>query len=145
MIRILFIVTIGVLIGCATSPVSFEKSTPVQSERLGPAYASYSANGPSKGAVIVIRDSGFTGAAVSLPIYVNVKKLANLMPSESVKFYLPEGDNFIGFSLRGLSESYETKNLQEQVLNVVAGNTYYFRLGYIEAGGVKLRRSSQVE
>jgi len=143
--KIFFILLIAILSGCATSPVSLSKSVPAPKSQLKAAYYELVNNSPNKGRVIVIRDSGFTGSAMSLPIYVNTKKIANLMPSESVTFYLSEGEHFIGMSLQGLTKNREKDNLQEQVINIEAQQDYFYRLGFIEAGIIVLRRSSQLK
>lgn len=134
-----------ICIGCSTSPVKYSDAVEVPESRRFDAYAKYAAPNRESANVIIVRDSGFTGSAVAVPIYVNGERVAQIYVSESISLKLESGEQFIGVTQGGhISEKAEKRNLDEQILLVKDGEKYYFRVGVLTAKGLILQRSSQI-
>jgi len=139
----LFIAILG--LGCSTSPVKYSDAVEVPEARRFSAYEKYAAPDREAANVVIIRDSGFTGSAVSLPVYIDGNKIAEIYVSESISLTLTSGDHFIGITQGGPgSEESRRRNLDEQVLNVKTGEKYFYRVGVLVSKGLILQRSSQL-
>lgn len=125
--------------GCATSPVSLDKSTPVPTERLF-AFQNAIADGAS---ITVLRDSGFTGSGCYGTFSINGVLAARFGVSESATFHLPAGDFLLrygtdpqGKAICGFNSDYWVQ--RETVLN--EGENKIFRLSINASGALDVMR-----
>lgn len=140
------IITLLILTGCSTTPVSYSEAAAVPANRLGIAYQKFAAEDPSTANVIILRDSGFQASLIPFHIYIDGEKVASIKIKESLSLLLTPGEHFLGIVGAGhLSETAERDGLDEQVLNVKDGETYYYRVGILQNKGLILQRSSQLK
>jgi hypothetical protein len=138
------ILFVAALTACSTDPVSLEQSTPITARAYSPAFSSYLTPAKDSAKIIVVRDSGILGAAVTANLFLDGKYIARLRPSESLTFYLPIGSYLIGVSPHGPTDwgIPATSGLIEQELAVEDASDRYFRITVDTRQGVVLQRSS---
>lgn len=79
----------GVLTGCATTPVPYKQATDVPSSRAH----GYMPKGDGSVVVNVVRDSGFFGGGRNYDLYVNKSMVVTLATSERYTFKVDSGKN----------------------------------------------------
>ena len=110
-------IILGLLAGCATSPVPAEKADPVPSSRL---YA-YQAPVSGQATLIITRDKGFTGSGCNTKISIDGQRAASIASGESAKFYLAAGEHMISASSCG-------SGLKEREVSIAPGATKRYRI-----------------
>lgn len=129
---VLLIATI--LAGC-NSPVKIEEAERAvpSAEYIEPEFTESSAT------LIVVRDSGFSGAALDFVIYVDGKRVGMLRPSQKFEIRVSEGRHIIGLSCSTCRESFR----RERDVIVSRGGRYPFRAFLLN--GLEIQASSQLE
>lgn len=88
------------LIGCATQPVTIDKSLLVPASRmLAPQWM---AQGAYSGSLIIKRDSGFMGSACNVRVFIDAVPVADLAPSEKVELFVALGEHIVGVASTGM-------------------------------------------
>ncbi|MBA7933561.1 hypothetical protein HV127_20295 [Klebsiella sp. RHBSTW-00215] len=95
--KLLLIMAIVGLTGCATSAVSLDKAKLVPKERLF-FYQEPLSNGAR---LTVVRDSGLLGSACFYGFYISGKRVASLDIGERADFYIPAGEWMLGYREEG--------------------------------------------
>lgn len=118
-------------VGCATTPVPSSEATPVPPSK----HLLFKQPGANTAPVLVIRDSGWSGAACDTKIFVNGQLAARLSTSEKVTLHIPAGEVILGIEPNCLAA---LAGLLERSATLVAGKPSYFRVGY-DTGGQSLQ------
>lgn len=135
------IATVGLISGCATTPVPLTSAKPVPANRL----LAFQAPVDGKTATIaVVRDEGFTGGGCFLGLYLNGVLAARMDVSEGARFHVNPGEVLLrvswdpkGSGLCGFG-SGEWKQIESLVrLNEEKS----FRLSINPTGGLDIMRS----
>ena len=131
------------LAGCATQNAAGISSYHVVSaDRLTGAIGEPPASEPA-GTIIVKRDPGMLGAALSSILLLNGKPVALIKPGEYLQFRTLPGEHIFGVSWSDNLGSVATSSTRELAVDVRAGQTYYLRLFPQSGNGVAIERSSQ--
>lgn len=88
------------LTGCATQPVTIDKSLAVPVSRL--LAPQWTAQAPYTGSLIIKRDSGFMGSACNVRVFIDAVPVADLAPSEKVELFVPLGEHIVGAASTGM-------------------------------------------
>lgn len=86
--------------GCSTTPVATNDATPVPLARVSNQMVLDP--GPSKGTLIIKRDSGFGGSACNLRVFLNGGAVAELSTSEKITMYVTEGEHMVAAEATGI-------------------------------------------
>ena len=129
----------GILAGCETQPVASSSARMVPSDRLltQPLLAADSMERGGK--VVVTRDSGFSGSAVLLRLYVDGQEVAKLSRSERYEVILKEGEHLVGAAN---NLNFGGASVHEASVAVQRGQTYNFRVGFDSSGTVIIQRTA---
>ena len=132
-----------VLAGCATQNVAGISSYQlVSAERVTGLIASAPLGEPA-GTVVIKRDPGMFGAALSSILLVNGKPVARLKPGEYLLFQATPGEHLFGVSWSDNLGAAATSSTRELAVEIRAGQTYYLRMFPQAGSGVVIERSSQ--
>ncbi len=136
-----FILALSVLVlaGCATAPVSMQESRSVDTSHLVASPSGRVANAQEGGHLIVVRDRGFSGSAANLRLSIDGVAVADLRPSGRYEVFLKEGE----FVLAAIPvpNLFSANTAAEAAVTIKRGQTYVFRAGF-GYGGVILQRST---
>ena len=116
------------LIGCATQPVTVDKSLAVPASRvLAP---QWTARGSYTGSLIIKRDSGFMGSACNVRVFIDAVPVADLAPSEKVELFVAMGEHIVGVASTGMfcgGGASETSVViipeRQRILRIAAGQS----------------------
>lgn len=128
------------IFGCATSDVPLAKAKPVSKEKL---LAFQDSRPPFSSTITVIRDSGLTGSACHIAVYIDSTLAARLMPKQVAQFHVSPGEHLLraavdpkgGFICGGDSNAGQTI---ETVLKDSEIKNYRISLSM---GGISIQRS----
>lgn len=130
------VLIVGLLSGCASTPISNQVATPVAQDRiLNVDIVQYSAE---KVEVTVKRDSGFFGSACSSRVFVDSKPVADIRPTEKVVMYLSKDQHIISASPNGICSG----GIREIEADLRSGKPATFRLGYGPHGDTFIYRTA---
>lgn len=117
------------LAACSTSPVATGDATPVPAERV--LNKQLTRRAPGAVEVFVKRDSGMSGIACAITVYVDASPVAELRTSEVLALYLSEGEHMLG-----AKQAFVCGGGTAEVHAVLraGARTYSYRLGYGNAG-----------
>ncbi|WP_312963906.1 hypothetical protein [Stutzerimonas nitrititolerans] len=134
--RALILLSILVLAGCSTSPVSEGEAKPIPRDRI---YAS-DIVGPAAGGraeVVFLRDSGYFGSGCSHDLYVNNRKAFAIRQGEGVTLSLEPGSYFFRLETGGgLCPNIATS----QDLELKSGSSAAYRILLPSDGSLRLTR-----
>ncbi|EPF66313.1 hypothetical protein [Pseudomonas syringae] len=91
--------SLALLAGCSSAPISVGQAEPVPADEL---YAYQTKPAGDSGKVTVIRDKDLVGSGCDIVVYVDGRKAAKVGTGQRVSFYLKTGSPSIGV---GLAES----------------------------------------
>ncbi len=132
-----------VLAGCATQNVAGVSSYQlVSAERVTGAIAEPPLGEPA-GTVVIKRDPGMFGGALSSILLVNGVPVARLKPGEYLQFRATPGEHLFGVSWSDNLGAAATSSTRELAVEILAGQTYYLRMFPQAGSGVVIERSSQ--
>lgn len=120
----LIMMNLLLLNGCATTPVSNDNAKDVPSERI--ISKTSLIKNPGEGAMIVKRDSGFTGSGCNIVVYLDGTAIAELDTGEKVKFFAQPGDHI----LSAKQTSICVAGLKEVGVTLKANDEKTFRIGF---------------
>lgn len=144
--RIIVLLFLTLVSGCATSIVKYSESIPVPEKDRGPAYEKYSSEKENSGIIIVVRDTGVLGSGGESDLFVNGEHVAGIGTKESVKLFLEKGEHLLGVGPGASFSIEETKKyMEEQAITVQEGGTYYYRISLVMGKGMVLQRTSQIQ
>ena len=131
------------LAGCATQNVAGISSYQlVSAERVTGAIVEPPIGEPA-GTIVIKRDPGILGAALSSTLLVNGKPVARVKPGEYLQFRAALGEHLFGVSWSDNLGAAATSSTRELAVEVRAGQTYYLRMFPQPGSGVVIERSSQ--
>ena len=136
----ILIVTVTLLVSCATHPVSLRKSTEVQASRILATPTNAVNSLDEGGKIIVIRDAGMAGAAVLLRISVDGTPVAKLNRYERYEVILGEGEHILGVFPE--PNFFGMNSIQEATVNVTKGQIYHFRVGFNQGATIIQRTTT---
>lgn len=123
-----------VLSGCASSPVASGEAAPADTIYDN----AMTQPRPNTGTVIVVRDSGFMGAACDNLVFIDGHKVADLGTGEKVAVYLAAGHHVLGTTSGSLcgggSAGAET--------DLKAGDTRIYRIAHGQDGTLSMQPSA---
>lgn len=111
----------ALLAGCATEPVSTAQAANVPASRVFD--ASLLTARPGASPIVIKRDSGMSGAACNVKIFVNGSAVADLATSEKITLHMPPGRHMLG------ARHNCTGSLAEQPLILQQPIPHTFRIG----------------
>ena len=82
-----------VLAGCATSPTPIGNAESVPADEI---YGFQDGSSENSVKISVIRDTGFTGSACDVLVYIDGKRAAKIGPGQKASFYVPPGTINLG-------------------------------------------------
>ena len=122
-----FLMTLLILAGCATNPITIEQATAVPAARvLAPQLVAQRSN---TGSLVVKRDSGFMGSACTVRVFVDAVPVADLAPAEKVEVFVGFGEHSVvvtsnGICGGGTSETAVTIMPERQrILRIASGQS----------------------
>ena len=131
------------LAGCATQNVAGTASYQlVPQDRVIGTIAQPSENEPF-GTVVVKRDPGLFGAALSSVLLLDGKPAARIKPGEFIEFRSQPGEHILGVSWSDNLGAAATSSTRELAVEIRPGQTYYFRVFPQAGSGVVIERASQ--
>lgn len=145
----LMLIAVG-LVGCETQPVPLSDSRLVKpnhvlgqpSEAAGSmeqaVYGGTAGSADQGGKIVVTRDSGLSGSAGLLRIFVDGTPVAKLSCNERYEVLLKDGEHLLGVAPNANPFGTSIRELSVVVKN---GQTYYFRVGF-EFSGLTIQRSA---
>lgn len=122
--RTLIVLSICLMAGCATKPVTNEQAKEVPVKQI--IDNTLLAKGEGTGKVIIKRDSGFMGSACLTRVYVDGKEVADLDTAEKVTVYPKFGDHIFSAWPKGVCGG----GMSEQSGKVTEGGMLMYRIGY---------------
>lgn len=131
------------LAGCATQNVAGTSSYQVVSAERITAAISEPPPGEPSGTVVIKRDAGMMGAALSSILLVNGKPVARVKPGEYLQFRASPGEHLFGVAWSDNLGAAATSSTREVAVEIRAGQTYYFRMFPQAGSGIVIERSSQ--
>ena len=93
--------------------------------------------------LIVKRDKGFTGSALSSVFTIAGKRIALIKPGQYFELPLRSGEYVFGVAWSDDLGLLETGNTREVSVDCKAGKTYYLRMFPQAGNGIAIERSSQ--
>ncbi|WP_145561145.1 hypothetical protein [Yersinia mollaretii] len=118
------LVSISLLNGCATTPVSNKDARTVPLERI--ISKSVQIKNPGEATLIVKRDSGFTGSGCNIVVYLDGKAIAELDTGEKITFYAQPGDHI----LSAKQTSICVAGLKEVGITLQENDKKTYRIGF---------------
>jgi hypothetical protein len=108
-VKSLFVLFVFIVLfsGCASGPVATSQADNVPSSRI--LTQRWLSPLPGTGRLIVKRDSGVTGAACNIRVYIDDTPVADLGPSEKVELFLPAGDHVVKGETKGICRGGESE------------------------------------
>lgn len=97
--------------GCSTRPIKYEDAKP--SSEI---YAFQNNELPAQ--ILITRDSGLSGSACNVKIFIDGTLAGELGASKSAKFYVSEGDHIVGAEHNCLGTIDETAITAKQGSNI---------------------------
>jgi len=141
MIRAICLIFLCTLCGCATTPVPYEKASPIDAGNYLEGYAAYSSPSDQTVRVIVVRDSGMLGAAAPVKLSINGIGVAKLWSSQRIELFLQTATYIFGVEpsprLGGA--------LVERDIHIAPENPKAFRIALDGGGAFSLQASTQLE
>lgn len=124
MIKILPMIAVIMLAGCATKPVTNEQAKDVPSKQI--IDSSLLSRKTGTGQVIIKRDSGFMGSACMSRVYIDGKEIADLDTSQKIVVYPTIGEHIFSAWPKGICGG----GMSEQSGKVTEQSTLMYRIGY---------------
>ncbi len=131
--------TVLVLAGCATAPVSTQESRSIDTSHLLASPSGQVAATQQGGHLIVVRDRGFLGSGTNLRVSIDSAAVADPRPSGRYEVFLKEGEYIL--AAIPVPNLFSANTAAEAAVTVKRGQTYVFRAGF-GYGGVILQRST---
>lgn len=122
--KVLPLLAILFLAGCATKPVSNEAAQPVPEKQI--LNRDLLTEKENTGKVIIKRDSGFMGSACFSRVYLDGKEIADLDPAQKIELYPPVGRHIFSAWPKGACGG----GMSEQEGMVESGKVIMYRIGY---------------
>ncbi|WP_152249028.1 hypothetical protein [Xanthomonas maliensis] len=126
------ILSVAMIVGCATKPVSDSAAKAAPAERL------FAHQTPIEGGgiLVVTRDAGFQGSACAVSVLINGAEAARLEAGERAAFQLPAGEAILGVQPfgRGLCGAGSDRMRRETGLMMKSGDTRKYRTGIGSSG-----------
>jgi hypothetical protein len=132
--RMVFLLMLIALGGCASTQISINDATEAPSERI-----IFNQRLPLEGNAVAffVRDSGFIGSAVYLHLYIDGKEAAILNPGEKVDFVLPPGAHIFGVVPTNPLNIAPFNSIDQ---NLNPGGQYFYRIQTNINSGTALQR-----
>lgn len=143
MLKYIHLVALVVLLtGCATSttPVPISKSIHVKNSYIYNT-ALFEKSKERSEKVVIVRDDGFMGSALTLPLYINGVRVADIDPKERIEIYLAPKKYMFRISLESSILNESDGESEIEISNILPNN---FRLRLIYGDGPRIERSSQI-
>jgi hypothetical protein len=132
------------LFGCATIPVRIGDSNLVAKEQILLLPPPRSATSLEDGAkVIIVRDSGFTGAGVKKRVFIDGVPVVELWPAERYEAFLIEGDRIFG--VIPSPNLFGTHGISETTVFLRKGDTCYLRIYTDAAMTTRIQKSALIK
>ncbi len=93
--------------------------------------------------IIVKRDRGFSGAALSSVLTIDGRRIAKIKPAQYLELYLPEREYLFGVDWSDGMGPVATSTTRELAVDCRAGRTYYLRMFPQIGNGIIIERTSQ--
>ena len=93
--------------------------------------------------IIVKKDPGFTGSALSSILLLDGKRLAIIKPGQYLELSLKPAEYVFGVAWSDGMGALETGTTREIAVDCKAGKTYYIRMFPQAMSGIVIERSSQ--
>ena len=93
--------------------------------------------------IVVKRDPGFTGSALSSILLLDGKRVASIKPGQYLELSLKPGEYLVGVAWSDGMGALETSATREIAIDCKAGKTYYIRMFPQAMSGIVIERSSQ--
>lgn len=122
--KVIMLLAILGLAGCATKPVSNEQAKDVPSKQI--IDASLFTKNENGGTVIIKRDSGFMGSACMTRVYVDGKEIADLDVEQKITIHPEVGDHIFSAWPKGVCGG----GMSEQSGKVTESKVLMYRIGY---------------
>ncbi|MCG6540168.1 hypothetical protein MCB86_08775 [Pseudomonas sp. KSR10] len=131
-----FTIALTVLLSaCATSATPESEAKPIPSTRVYEPQFVTPAEGLSE--VVFLRDTGMTGAACDLLVYVDNTRAFTARPGEGITVYLKPGEHFVRMEL---GEGLCPKASMSKDIELSWGESRVYRLGFEAYSGARLVR-----
>lgn len=137
----LLTVAVLVLAGCATQPVTITDARPLTESRLLPGFEAYRAPFPGGAKVVVVRDKGLYGSALTMKLFVDGQPVGLLRPSDRLELYVPLGSHVLGVEPQPLLE----KSIREQAFVFDQAKSYFFRISIPSVGEPEISPTTRVQ
>ncbi|UJR53782.1 hypothetical protein [Dickeya zeae] len=119
-----FLISISLLNGCATTPVSNNDAKAVPEKRI--ISKSSQIKNPGEATLIVKRDTGFAGSGCNIVVYLDSLAIAELDTGEKVTFYAQAGDHV----LSAKHSSICVAGLKEVGITLKENDKKTYRIGF---------------
>jgi hypothetical protein len=93
--------------------------------------------------IIVKRDPGFFGSALSSVLLLDGRRVATIKPGQFLRLSLKPAEYLFGVAWSDDMGALETSTTREIAVDCRAGNTYYIRMFPQPMSGIVIERSSQ--
>ena len=132
------------LSACATRnmPGTIDYIPVPESQFIEPRFAAHEIS-QDKANVIVKRDAGFMGSAISSVLLLDGKRIARIKPGQYIKLSLLSGEHLFGVEWTDKMGALETRSTRELAVDCRPGKTYYMRMFPQPMSGIAIERSSE--
>ena len=131
------------LFGCATQNIAgTDAYASVPSSRIVGTLPTIPV-GSLEGIIVVKRDPGLMGTAISSILLINGEPVAKLKPGEYIQLRMPAGEALFGVSWSDNLGALKTASTREVAIDVKAGQTYYVRMFPLVENGIAIERVSR--
>ena len=130
------ILSLLVLVGCATQPIATSEAKEVPNSRI--LASRFTAKKEGAGVVIVKRDTGFMGALCSSRVFVDGTPVADIRVGEKVTLYLSPGEYIISSNPNGVCGG----GLAEIRVNFSESETSTLRIRYGTSGDYTIQSTA---
>ncbi|MCC4790909.1 MULTISPECIES: hypothetical protein [Vibrio] len=137
---ILSVISISLLSGCVSQPLTNAESIPVEESKI---LAPMSIRQDFLNAVktVVKRDSGFRGSACDFTVYLDGKPIVKLSPKEKFEMFLKPDIYILGAQPEGNLCALGV-GLTEVEANLTNGKAANYRIGYDESSGFQVYKTA---
>jgi len=139
--RVLQLVLVLLVGGCATSPTPRDMATPVPKDRL---YVSQVKTPSDSATIVITRDQGILGSACYFGLWVDTKLAGRFDTGETATFYLPAGEHLLKVGRDPMGEglcSPDTGTWIQRETMLKAGETKSFRMTLDGSGSIDIHRA----
>ncbi|ELE6461856.1 TPA: hypothetical protein NBO33_000729 [Enterobacter hormaechei] len=122
--KLILVMGIIALVGCATKPISTEQAKPAPAKQI--LNNTLFTKKAGTGEVVIKRDSGYVGSACLTRVYVDGREVADLDPEQKITIYPTLGDHIFSAWPKGMCGG----GMSEQAGKVIEGKVLTYRIGY---------------